>query len=325
MPDILINVFMGQALWVWLVFFAIVALLLVLDLGLLHKDQHEIGVKESLKMSAGYITIGLLFSLWIWYKMGLDDATDYVTGFLIEKSLSLDNIFVIALIFSSFNIPRKYQHRVLFWGILGVIILRGVMIFALVHKFEWILYFFAGFLVITGIKLLFTKDDENEVDVANNRLIGFLKRHLRLCHELEGQKFFIKMTDPKSGNLAWFGTPLLLALISIETADVIFAVDSVPAIFTITTVPYVIYTSNIFAILGLRALYFALAAIIHRFEYLQTALALVLVFIGSKVFIAEFVLHGKFPAVVSLLVTVALLGGGVVASLIKMRREQQDP
>lgn len=323
MPDFLMYGFMGQAMWVWLVFFAVVALLLALDLGLLHKDQHEIGVRESLILSAGYISVGLLFSLWIWYELGLDDATDYITGFLIEKSLSLDNIFVIALIFSSFHIPRKYQHRVLFWGILGVIILRGIMIFAgaaLVKEFEWILLIFAAFLIFTGIKIFVTKEDEEEVDINNNKMILFLKKHMRLCHDIEGQKFFVKLPDPKTGKMVWFGTPLLLALISIETADVIFAVDSVPAIFTITTVPYVIYTSNIFAILGLRALYFALAAIIHKFEYLQMALGLVLIFIGSKVYISEFILHGKFPAIISLGVTVVLLGGGVVASLIKMRK-----
>ena len=188
------------------------------------------------------------------------------------------------------------------------------------HQFEWILYLFAGFLILTGIKLLVTKNDEEEVDIANNKMILFLKKHMRLCHEIEGQKFLVKLPDAKTGKLVWFGTPLLLALLSIEAADVIFAVDSVPAIFTITTEPYVIYTSNIFAILGLRALYFALSAIIHRFEYLQTALALVLIFIGSKVFIAEFILHGKFPAVISLGVTVALLGAGVAASLYKMRK-----
>jgi tellurite resistance protein TerC len=323
MPDFLFYLFLGKALWMWLMFFGIVGALLIFDLGVLHKDQHEIGVRESLLLSAGYISVGLLFSLWIWYKMGADHATDYVTGFLIEKSLSLDNIFVIALIFSSLHIPRKYQHRVLFWGILGVIVLRGIMISlgaTLVHQFEWILYVFAGFLVFTGIKILLTKKDQDEVDIANNTLIKFLKKHIRLCSDLQGQKFFIKLPDPKTGKLVWFATPLFLALVSIEAADVVFAVDSVPAIFTITTEPYIIYTSNIFAILGLRALYFALAAIIHRFEYLQMALGLVLIFIGAKVFIADFILMEKFPAALSLFITATLLGGGVIASLLKMRK-----
>lgn len=316
---------MGQDLWIWLVFFGVVAALLALDLGVLHKDQHEIGVSESLKLSAGYISIGLLFSLWVYYLLGLDDAMDYVTGFLIEKSLSLDNIFVIALIFSSFHVPRKYQHRVLFWGILGVIVLRGLMIgagAALVHQFEWILYIFAAFLVLTGIKLLFAKEKEEQIDVANNRLIVFLKKHLRLCNELEGQKFFVRLPDPKTGKSLLYGTPLLLTLISIETADVIFAVDSVPAIFTITTEPYVIYTSNIFAILGLRALYFALAAVLHKFEYLKYALALVLIFIGSKMFLADLLGLEKFPSLLSLAITISLLGGGVAYSLFRSKNEK---
>lgn len=323
MAEFLTLSFMGQDLWIWLVFFAVVAALLALDLGILHRDQHEIGVRESLTLSAGYVTVGLLFSLWVYYRLGLDDATDYVTGFLIEKSLSLDNIFVIALIFSSFHIPRKYQHRVLFWGILGVILLRGIMIgagAALVHQFEWILYIFAVFLILTGVKLLFSKEKEEEVDVANNRLVLFLKKHLRLCNELEGQKFFVRLPDPKTGKMVLYGTPLLLTLISIETADVIFAVDSVPAIFTITTEPYVIYTSNVFAILGLRALYFALAAILHKFEYLKYALALVLIFIGSKMFVADLLGLEKFPSLLSLAITVTLLGGGVAYSLFMARK-----
>ncbi len=319
MFDIIFLSFMGQALWLWLIFFAVVIILLALDLGVFHKDQHEISMQESLKMSAGYISVGLLFSAWIYFQMGSIHAADYLTGFLIEKSLSLDNIFVIALIFSSFHIPLKYQHRVLFWGVVGVIILRGIMIGAgatLVEHFEWLLYVFAAFLVITGVKLLMTREEQEEVDMANNKMILFLKRHIRLSSVLEGQKFFVRLPDPKTQKLVYYGTPLLLALISIETADVIFAVDSVPAIFTITTEPYVIYTSNIFAILGLRALYFALAAVIHKFAYLKYALALVLIFIGSKLFIADLLGMEKFPSLLSLGITVALLGGGVVVSLL---------
>lgn len=323
MPDLFFYMIMGKALWMWLMFFGIVGALLIFDLGVLHKDQHEIGIRESLQLSAAYISVGLLFSLWIWFKMGADHATDYVTGFLIEKSLSLDNIFVIALIFSSLHIPRKYQHRVLFWGILGVIVLRGLMIGAgatLVHEFEWVLYIFAAFLIFTGVKIFVTKKDEDDIDIANNILISFLKKHIRLCSDLESQKFFIKLPDSKTGKLVWFATPLFLALVAIETADVVFAVDSVPAIFTITTEPYIIYTSNIFAIMGLRALYFALAAIINKFEYLQMALGLVLIFIGSKVFIADFILMEKFPAALSLAITIILLSTGIIASLLKMRK-----
>jgi tellurite resistance protein TerC len=324
MDEFLFTPFLGKALWLWLVFLALVIFLLVLDLGVFHKDQREIGVRESLKMSAGYISIGLLFSLWIYATMGAEHTMDYLTGFLIEKSLSLDNIFVIALIFSSFQIPRKYQHRVLFWGILGVIILRGIMIglgAALVAQFSWILYIFAGFLVITGFKLLFLKSGNEEIDISQNKIILFLKKHIRLTGQLEGQKFFVRRPDSRSGKMVLFATPLFLTLVAIETADVIFAVDSVPAIFTITQDPYIIYTSNIFAILGLRALYFALAAIIHKFEYLKYAMALVLIFIGSKVFIADLLGLDKFPAALSLSVTAALLVGGVVVSVLKLRQK----
>jgi tellurite resistance protein TerC len=321
---LLITTFLGKALWLWLVFMSIVIILLALDLGFFHRDQHEIEVKESLWMSAGYITIGLLFGAWVWYEFGSESGMTYITGFLIEKSLSLDNIFVIALIFSGLHIPRKYQHRVLFWGILGVIILRGIMIglgAALVAEFSWVLYIFAAFLIFTGVKLLFIKGDtEHAPDIENNKIILFLKKHMRVTNQLHGQRFFVRIPDEKTGKKASFATPLFLALIAIETADLVFAVDSVPAIFTITTDPYIIYTSNIFAILGLRALYFALAAILHKFSYLKYALALVLIFIGSKVFIADMMGWAKFPPAVSLGVTVALLAGGIIVSLIKNRK-----
>ncbi len=323
MIDLIYLPFMGHELWFWGVFFVIVAVMLVLDLGVFHKEQHEIGIRESLMMSAGYISVGLLFSIWIYFQMGDEHAIDYLTGFLIEKSLSLDNIFVIALIFSALHIPRVYQHRVLFWGILGVIILRGIMIFAgaaLVHEFEWILYLFAAFLIFTGIKLLFNKDvAEEEINIEQNRILLFFRKHMKVSNTLNGEKFFVRQPDTHSGKLKLYATPLLLALVAIETADVVFAVDSVPAIFTITTEPYVIYTSNIFAILGLRALYFALSAIIHKFTYLQYALSLVLIFIGAKVFIAEFMGLEKFPPAIALGVTASLLIGGVVLSLYKNR------
>ena len=318
---------MGQPLWLWASFLAIVFILLALDLGLFNKDNHEIGIAESLRMSGFYISIGLAFSIWIYIQLGASHAMDYVTGFLVEKSLSLDNIFVIALIFSALQIPRIYQHRVLFWGILGVVILRGVMIFsgaALVSQFHWILYLFAVFLIFTGVKLFFSGDDgEEDYDVNANPLMIFLRKRLPMTDGLRGQNFLVREKDPASGRIKWFATPLLLALLAVETADVIFAVDSVPAIFTITTESYVIYTSNIFAILGLRALFFALAAIIHKFAYLHYALSLVLVFIGSKVFIADFIIGGKFPAWISLSVTATLLIGGVVISLYMDKKKER--
>ena len=312
--------FLGTPAWVWLTFIGIVIALLAFDLGVLHKDDHEIGVRESLLLSAGYIGVALAFGAWVWWYMGAQSGMDYYTGFMIEKSLSMDNVFVIALIFSFFAIPRQYQHRVLFWGILGVIVLRGIMIAlgaTLVSQFSWILYLFGAFLIFTGIKMWIIAD--HVPDIANNPLLKFLKRHMRVTDRLHGNAFWVHEADPAGGKVVRVATPLLLALVLVEFVDLIFAVDSVPAIFAITTDPFIVYTSNIFAILGLRALYFALAAMIHRFKYLKYALALVLVFIGSKIFLVGII--GKIPAVISLGVTFGLIAGGVVVSLWKTRGE----
>ncbi|CAD5372736.1 Uncharacterized membrane protein RBE_0082 [Rubrivivax sp. A210] len=310
--------FMGKPAWVWLVFVAIVVALLAFDLGVLHKDDREIGVRESLLLSAGYISVALLFGAWVWWYLGAQSGMDYYTGFMIEKSLSMDNVFVIALIFSFFAIPRQYQHRVLFWGILGVIVLRAMMIAlgaTLVSQFSWVLYLFGAFLVFTGIKMWVIAD--HMPDIANNPLLLLLKRRMRVTDGLRGNAFWVREPDPKTGKLERFATPLLLALVLVEFVDLVFAVDSVPAIFAITTDPFIVYTSNIFAILGLRALYFALAAMIHRFKYLKYALALVLVFIGSKIFLVGII--GKIPAVISLSVTFGLIAAGVLVSMWKTR------
>lgn len=313
--------FLGQDAWVWGLFMGIVIALLVLDLGVLHKDNHVIGVKESLWMTAGYVAIALLFGGWIWWKMGSDSGMNYLTGFFVEKTLALDNIFVISLIFSYFAIPQVYQHRVLFWGILGVIVLRGIMIglgAALVTQFSWVLYLFGAFLVLTGIKMLFVS--AHEKDMGESRIIKFLRRHMKVTDELHGQNFFVKQIDPKTGKLALFATPLFLALLMVEFVDIIFAVDSVPAIFAITTDPYIVYTSNIFAILGLRALYFALAAMMHRFVYLKYALSAVLIFIGGKIFWNQLV--GKMDPEISLAITVVILASGIIFSLLKTGKDE---
>jgi tellurite resistance protein TerC len=310
--------FLGTPAWIWLAFVGIVVALLAFDLGVLHKDDQEIGVRESLLLSGGYIGVALLFGAWVWWYLGAQSGMDYYTGFMIEKSLSMDNVFVIALIFTYFAIPRQYQHRVLFWGILGVIVLRALMIglgAALVSQFSWVLYLFGAFLVVTGIKMWVIAD--HMPDIANNPLLKFLKRHMRVTDGLRGNAFWVREADPATGKVERFATPLLLALVLVEAVDLVFAVDSVPAIFAITTDPFIVYTSNIFAILGLRALYFALAAMIHRFKYLKYALALVLVFIGSKIFLVGII--GKIPAVVSLGVTFGLIAGGVGVSLWKTR------
>lgn len=314
------QTFVGTPVWIWVLFIAVVVALMAFDLGVLHRDDHEIGVKESLLLSAGYISVASLFGAWIWWYLGAQQGMDFFTGFLIEKSLSMDNVFVIALIFSFFAIPRKYQHRVLFWGILGVIVLRAVMIglgAALITQFSWVLYLFGAFLLFTGVKMWFAGD--HGPDIANNPLLNFLRRHVRITDGLRGNAFVVTEPHPANGKPVRWATPLLLALVMVEAADLVFAVDSVPAIFSITTDPFIVYTSNIFAILGLRALYFALAAMIHRFYYLKYALALVLVFIGGKIFLHDLV--GKIPAVISLSVTVGLLAGGVLYSLWKTRNE----
>ena len=322
--DVLISFlntdFLGTVGWMWCLFLAVVITLLALDLGVLHRKQTEIGVTQSLWLSGGYIGIALLFGAWVWHSMGNEAGMNFMTGFFVEKTLALDNIFIISLIFSYLAIPRLYQHRVLFWGILGVIVLRGIMIglgAAVVSEFSWVLYIFAAFLIFTGIKMLFMSDHEH--DIEKNPVLRFARRHMRITNELHQQRFFIKQPD-ESGKIRTWATPLFLALLMVEIADLIFAVDSIPAVFAITTDPFIVYTSNIFAILGLRALYFALAAVLHRFAYLKQALAVLLVFIGSKVFVADLLGWTKFPAEWSLMITVAILGAGIVTSLWRTRR-----
>jgi tellurite resistance protein TerC len=309
---------LGKPAWIWLLFLGIVISLLAFDLGVLHKDGQEIGVRESLLLSFGYISVAVVFGAWVWWYLGAQSGMEYYTGFLIEKSLSMDNVFVIALIFTYFAIPRQYQHRVLFWGILGVIVLRAIMIglgATLVSQFSWILYLFGAFLVFTGIKMWIIAD--HMPDIANNPLLKFLKNRMRVTEGLRGNAFWVHEPDLATGKVVRHATPLFLALVLIEFVDLVFAVDSVPAIFAITTDPFIVYTSNIFAILGLRALYFALAAMIHRFKYLKYALALVLVFIGSKIFLVGII--GKIPPVISLTVTFGLIAGGVLISMWKTR------
>lgn len=318
--DLLLLDLMGKPLWLWLAFLGLVAGLLAFDLGVLHRKRREIGVAESLRLSAFYIALGLAFSGFVWMQLGQTAALDYLTGFVVEKSLAMDNVFVIALIFAHFGVPRAYQHRVLVWGILGVLVLRGIMIAAgaaIVSEFEWVLLLFAVFLVVTGARMLIGGGKEH--DVGNSPVLRFLRRHLNVTDQLHGERFFVRRPDA-AGRLALFATPLFLALVMVEIADAIFALDSIPAIFAITTDPYVVLTSNVFAILGLRALFFALSAMLDRFVYLDRALALVLIFIGAKVLGAEAMGIEKVPAALSLGVTLAILTGGVAMSLMRTRR-----
>ncbi len=312
---------LGTPAWFWLSFAGIVLALTAFDLGVLNKQDKEMGIGESLRLTAFYVTVAMLFGAWVWATKGADLGMKYYTGFFIEKALSIDNVFVISLIFTFFAIPAKYQYRALLWGILAVIVLRGAMIAAgaaLVEQAYWVLYIFAAFLVFTGIKMFFAGD--HNPDIAKNPVVRWISSHMRVTKELHDQHFFVKVPDEKTGSMVRAATPLFLALVVINLADLVFAVDSVPAIFAITTDTFIVYTSNIMAILGLRALYFALSAMIHRFYHLKYALAAVLVFIGSKIFVSDFLLGGdKFPPVLSLVVTFALIGAGVGYSLWKTR------
>jgi tellurite resistance protein TerC len=321
--------FLGTPVYFWVAFIAIVIGLLAFDLGVLNRNAHEILARESLMLYAGYVLVAVAFGAWIWWSRGSEAGLEFYTGYLIEQSLAMDNMFVIATIFGFLAIPRLYQHRVLFWGILGVIVFRAIMIgigAALVHSFNWVLVFFGAFLIFTGIRMFSHQDAEP--DLENNAIFNFLRRHFRITKTLDGSHFVTRQADPKTGKLLLFLTPLGVALIMVETVDLIFAVDSVPAVFAVTQDTFIVYTSNIFAILGLRALYFALAAAMNRFRYLQTSLAIVLVLIGIKVALVPFGVH--VDTLLSLVGTIGILAGGIFYSLWKTRGEPdisaaQDP
>ncbi len=312
--NFLMNSFLGAPTWAWLVFLAIVGLLTVFDLGFLNKKDEEMSIKKSLKLTIFYIAIALIFGGWVWYEFGQEKAIEYYTGFFVEKSLSIDNVFVFALIFGFLNIPTKNQYRVLVWGIIIALILRGLFIglgATAVAKWSWILWFFGGFLIFTGIKMLLAKED-SEKDFNKNPVLVWMRNHINISNELHGDKFWIVENGKR------IFTPLFVALVLVNVADIIFAVDSVPAILAITQDPFIVYTSNIFAILGLRALYFALAAMIDRFHYLKYALALILVLIGVKIILM--MMGIKIPAAITLLITFLLLIGGVLFSLWKTKK-----
>jgi tellurite resistance protein TerC len=312
------EMLLSAAVLPWIAFFVIVVALMAFDLGVLNKTDHEISVKESLWLSAFYIAVALLFGLGVWYYRGADDALLYYTGFLVEKSLSLDNVFVFALIFGFLGIPRIYEHRVLVWGILMALILRAIFIgfgAAAVTEWQWILWFFGAFLIYTGFKMLFAKDNDGP-DFENNPVYKWMKKRMNLTTEYRGHNFWFKDKGVR------YFTPLFVALVLINFADIIFAVDSVPAILAITQDPFIVYTSNIFAILGLRALYFALSAMIHRFHYLKYALALILVLIGVKIVLM--MIGIKLPALLTLALTFGLLAGGVGYSLWKTKETDHE-
>ena len=303
---------METSIWLWLGFTAFVLVLLAFDLGLLHRKERTIGIRESLLLSGFYVALAAVFAAGIFVYRGEQAGLEFTTGYLIEKSLSLDNVFVIALIFAAFAVPPQYQHRVLFWGILGALVMRAILIFAgtsLIMEFRWIIYIFGAFLIFTGIKMALTAD--KEPDIQANPVVRFVRQHVRVTEGYEGKRFFTR----RNGLL--YVTPLFLALVMVEVTDLIFAVDSIPAIFAITTDPFIVYTSNVFAILGLRALYFALAGIIRRFHYLKYGLSLTLVFVGAKMVLVDV---WKVPTALALGITVLLIGGSILLSLLRPRR-----
>ena len=307
-----------ESTYLWLGFNVFVLLMLALDLGVFHKKSHAVSVKEALTWSGVWIALALAFNYGIYVYRGETVALEFLTGYLIEKSLSIDNIFVFALIFSFFHVPREYQHKVLFWGIIGALVLRAIFIAlgaALLAEFHWIIYVFGGFLVLTGIKMATQK--EHGIHPERNPIVRLFRRMMPVSDRYHGDKFF---TFENGKRIA---TPLFIVLLIVETTDLIFAVDSIPAIFAVTNDPFIVYTSNVFAILGLRSLYFALAGIMHKFHYLKIGLSLVLVFVGVKMLLTDVY---KIPAEVSLLFIALVLAIAVIASLMRpAQAESQTP
>ena len=298
----------------WLGFTAFVLAMLALDLGVFHRKAHAVSIREAAIWSAVWVTLSMIFNLGLYYFQGSEVAVQFFTGYLIEKSLSVDNIFVFALIFGYFAVPSADQHRVLFWGILGALVMRAVFILAgsaLLAEFHWIIYIFGGFLIVTGLRMALHQ--EMEIHPENNPVLKLVRRLMPVSRDYHGHHFFVR----EAGRLV--ATPLFLVLVLLETTDLVFAVDSIPAIFAITDDPFVVYTSNIFAILGLRSLYFLLAGIMDKFAYLKLGLSGVLVFVGAKMLLTEIY---KIPSLISLAVIAAILTVAVLASLRKTRREE---
>lgn len=305
----------GTPAWAWVLFIAVVLVLLALDLGVFHREDRPLGIAESLRTSALYIVAALGFAGWVWSSFGSADAVRFLTGYVIEKSLSLDNIFVISLIFGFLAIPPHLQHRVLFWGILGVLFMRALLIgfgTALVHQFQWLLPVFGALLIVAAIKML--RHTHGAPSVGKNSVLVQLRKRLFVTPDLHGRAFLVRLPHPTvPGRTAIWVTPLFLALVLVECADAVFALESVPAILAITQEPYLVYTSNIFAVLGLRALYFALAGLVERFVYLKQTLALLLVFVGIKIFYNQF--GGHLHPAASLAIILVLLAGGIGLSI----------
>ena len=306
---------MIDQLWLWLGFNVFVLAMLALDLGVFHRKSHAVGLKESLTWTGVWIALALLFNLGVWLYLGQQRALEFFTGYVIEKSLSVDNVFVFAILFSYFAVPAKFQHKVLFWGVLGALLMRAMMIVlgaVLITKFAWIIYVFGAFLIVTGIKMIVKRAEE--IHPERNPIVRWFKKLMPVTSDYRGDRFFVR----ERGVL--MATPLFVVLLLVEFSDLIFAVDSIPAIFAVTNDSFIVYTSNVFAILGLRSLYFALAGVIDKFRYLKVGLGVVLAFVGLKMLLAHS--SYKIDTFVSLGVIVIILAVSIIASLVKTQTEK---
>jgi tellurite resistance protein TerC len=302
---------MEVSIWFWVGFTAFILAMLALDLGVFHRKAHEVSVREATIWSAVWVALALAFNAGLYWLWGAEPALQFLTGYLIEKSLSVDNIFVIGMLFSYFAVPARYQHRVLIWGVLGALVMRGVFIAAgayVLEQFHWVIYLFGALLVVTGIKMARRMET---YDPSRNPVLRLARRVIPLTPHYHGQRFWVRETG------RWLATPLFLVLLLVEMTDLVFAIDSIPAIFAVTQDPFLVYTANVFAILGLRSMYFVLAGIVHRFVYLRYGLAAVLVFVGAKMTLIDVY---KIPVGASLAVVGMLIGGSIAASLAHTRR-----
>lgn len=323
--DMLTQPILGQALWLWLFFLLGVGTILTLDLGVFNRRDHVINTTESLRLTLVYICLGLLFGLWVHALNGSASALNYYTVYALELSLSLDNLFVMSVIFTSLHIPRQYQHRILVWGIIGVIVMRGAMIATgavLVESYGWVIFVFAAILIYTGIRMFFMKTEGGGENYAEKPYVRFMAKHMRISDKIEGNRFFVRRAlNDGSGKVVLFATPLFLAVCVIEITDLLFAFDSVPAALAVTSDTYVVITANIFAILGLRAMFFAMQSVLHRFAYMKYALSVLLVFIGLKVFYNH--LFGKIMPEISLSLTLLILVSGIVISILRTKNVEK--
>ncbi|MEY4387441.1 MAG: hypothetical protein RLY20_2724 [Verrucomicrobiota bacterium] len=308
---------MTDTTWLWIGFNVFILAMLALDLGVFHRKSHTVTLRESLTWTGVWVALAMVFNAGIWHFAGAQKGLEFFTGYLIEKSLSVDNVFVFALLFSYFAVPAQYQHKVLFWGILGALIMRAIMIAlgaALITKFAWIIYVFGGFLILTGIKMIVKR--EEEIHPERNPIVRWFKKLMPVTPEYRGDRFFVRENGIR------MATPLFVVLLLVEFTDLIFAVDSIPAIFAVTKDPFIVYTSNVFAILGLRSLYFALAGVMDKFHYLKIGLGVVLAFVGVKMILAH--TAWKIDTLVSLGVIVLILATSVVWSLLKPKKAKSD-